>query len=288
MSQPEPISLQSTAQSPQVQTNSMEAYSMEALIYKWELKEVQYKDGRKHFVPERYGGFTLHADGGIAWSDGCNFLFTSYTIEGQTIRIGAPASTMRGCPFEIEDVHYEQATHYELQGQTLLLHTPSQVYVLERFPYSRLSLNPWSLYSITDRRTGEVFNVGRFRTEYSQLFLSIESDESFRFIDLDWEEFTGSLQIEGNAILTMGYDRASRERLREKPEQQDYLPDNTQGYRHTIEQYPTTYAHKIDWDALESFRVFEGTLRDSALNENVETTFLEFYSDTQIYKFISR
>jgi heat shock protein HslJ len=257
------------------------------LIYKWDLKEVRYKDGRQPFVPQRYSGFTLYANGGISWSDGCNHLGSQYRIEGNTFSIGPRINTtLIGCSFEIEDVHYEQATHYQLEGSTLYLHTPSQVYVLEKFPYSRMSLNAWSLYSITDQQTGEEFNVERFRTEYRHLLFRVEKDNLFHFTDLDWEEFTGSLQIEGEAIRGMAYDQASQDRLRSKPEQKDYLTDNTQRYQKTKEKYPTTYAHQLNWEAVISFKVLEGTVKIGG--EERTTVILELYSDTQIYRFIPR
>jgi len=257
------------------------------LIYKWDLKEVRYKNGRQSFVPQRYSGFTLCANGGIGWSDGCNHLGSQYRIEGNTFSIGPRInSTLIGCSFEIEDVHYEQATHYQLEGNTLYLHTPLQVYVLEKFPYSRMSLSAWSLYSITDRQAGEEFNAERFRTEYHHLLFRVEKDNLFHFTDLDREEFSGSLQLEGEVIRDMAYDQASQDRLRSKPEQQDYLADNTQRYQKTKEKYPTTYAHQLNWEAVSSFAVLEGTVKIGG--EERTTMILELYSDTQIYRFIPR
>ncbi len=257
------------------------------LIYKWEFKEVQYKDGRPSFVPQRYSGVTLGANGGIGWSDGCNSLGSQYRIEGNTFSIGPRINTtLMGCSFEIEDVHYEQVTHYQLEGRTLYLHTPSQVYVLEKFPYSKMSLNAWSLYSITDRQTGEEFIVDRFRTDYYHLLFRVEEDARFHFTDLDREEFTGSLHVEGETIRDMAYDHASQDRLRRKPEQQDYLTDRTQGYQKTTEKYPTTYAHQLNWEAVRSFQVVVGTVKEET--EERTTMMLELSSDTQLYRFIPR
>jgi heat shock protein HslJ len=269
------------------QPTQEESNVVNELIYKWELKEVRYKNGRKPFVPQRYSGFTLYANGGIGWSDGCNHLGAQYRIEGNKFSIGPRINTtLIGCSFEIEDVHYEQAIHYQLEGRTLYLHTTSQVYVLEKFPYSRLSLNAWSLYSITDRQTGEEFNVDRFRTGYHHLLFRVEKDSIFRFTDLDGEEFTGSLQVEDEAIRGMAYDQASQDRLHSKPEQQDYLADSTQRYQKTKEKYPTTYAHQINWEAVSAFKVLEGTVTIEA--EERKTMILELSSDTQIYRFIPR
>jgi heat shock protein HslJ len=257
------------------------------LIYKWDLKEVRYKDGRPPFVPQRYGGVTLTANGRIGWSDGCNHLDSQYRIEGNRFSIGPRINTtLMACSFEIEDVHYELVTHYQLEGHTLYLHTPWEVYVLEKFPYSRMSLNAWSLYSITHRQTGEEFNVERFRTEYHHLLFRVEKDNLFYFTDLDREEFSGSLKLEGEVIRGMAYDQASQDRLRSKPEQQDYLADNTQHYQKTRETYPSTYAHQLNWEAVSSFAVLKGTVKIGG--EERTTVILELYSDTQIYRFIPR
>jgi heat shock protein HslJ len=259
-----------------------------ALIYKWELKEVRYTDGQPPFVPHSYSGVTLSPSGGIGWSDGCNYLSSQYRIEGQTFIIGPDLrSTLMACPsVEEEDVNYAQVTHYELDGHTLYLHTPSQVYILERFPYSPLSLHPWSLYSIVDQQTRAECNVERFRTEYHHLFFRVEEDRRFHFTDLDREEFSGTLQLAGEAIHDMEYDHDSEERVRGKPEQQDYLVDNTQDYQKTADRYPTTYAQRLHWEAVKSFKVGEGTL---PIEEGVRTTsMLDLYTDTQIYRFLPR
>ncbi len=80
-------------------------------MYKWDLKEVCYKDGRPPFVPQRYGGVTLDAHGGIHWTDGCNFLSSHYRIEGKTFAIEPRViSTLMGCPGEREEVRYGEVT----------------------------------------------------------------------------------------------------------------------------------------------------------------------------------
>jgi hypothetical protein len=84
----------------------------------------------------------------------------------------------------------------------------------------------------------------------------------------------------------MAYDQASQDRLRSKPEQQDYLADNTQRYQRTKEKYPTTYAHQLNWEAMSSFKVLEGRVKLEA--EEKTTMILELYSDTQTYRFIPR
>ncbi|HTN92873.1 MAG TPA: hypothetical protein VL242_54770 [Sorangium sp.] len=255
------------------------------LVDTWELKAVRYKNGRRSFVPQHHGGFTLRANGSFDWSDGCNHRWMSLRVDGNKLSFDPEAtSTLLGCSFAVEDVHYHQATHYRLEDRKLHVHTPSQIYVLERFPYSRLSLHAWSLHSIKDRDSGHVLKLDRFRREYFHLLLRVEEDTRFHFTDLDREEFTGSLRVEGGVIRGMAYDQASKARLRARPEQSGYLPDNTRDYRPTKKKYPTTYAQRIDWEAVTSFEVLEGTRKVGS--EEHETEILELHSDTQIYRFI--
>ncbi|WP_437308174.1 META domain-containing protein [Sorangium sp. So ce388] len=104
------------------------------LVDTWELKAVRYKNGRRSFVPQHHGGFTLRANGSFDWSDGCNHRWMSVRVDGNKISFGPGAtSTLLGCSFAVEDVHYHQATHYRLEDRKLYVHTPSQIYVLERF-----------------------------------------------------------------------------------------------------------------------------------------------------------
>ncbi len=173
-----------------------------------------------------------------------------------------------------------------MDGHTLYLDTPAQVYVLEKFPYSPLSLHAWSLYAIVDQETGEEFNVERFRIDSYQLFFKVEQDARFHFTDLDREEFSGVLQVEGEEIRGMAYDQASQDCLRSKPAQQASLPDNTQRYERTTELYPTTYAQEFHWEAVSAFTVGEETLEIGDGEQN--TTILELDADTQRYWFIPR
>ncbi|XXY46030.1 META domain-containing protein [Sorangium sp. So ce269] len=257
------------------------------LVDRWELREVRYKNGRASFVPQYYGGFRLRANGSFNWSDGCNHLSTSARVDGNKLSFDPGAtSTLVGCSFAVEDVHYPQATHYKVEDRTLYLHTPSQIYVLERFPYSKLSLHAWSLHSIKDRHSGKLLELDRFRREYHHFLLRVEKDTRFHFTDLDREEFTGSLQVEGGVIRGMAYDQASKARLRARPEQSGYLPDTTRDYKPTTKKYPTTYAQRLDWEAVTSFKVLEGTRKMGS--EEHETEILELHSDKQIYRFIPR
>ncbi|WP_437940952.1 hypothetical protein [Sorangium sp. So ce341] len=257
------------------------------LVDRWELKQVRYKDGRKPFVPKLHGGFTLSTDGLFRWTDGCNYLSMLARAEAGKITLGPEVtSSLLGCNFTVEDVHYGRATYYRLEKRTLYLHTPSQIYVLERFPYSRLSAHGWSLHSIKDRQSGAVLTLDRFRTEGHALRLRIEKDSAFHFTDLDRDTFTGSLKVEGGAIRGMAYDHASKERLRNKPVRWGHLKDTTRDYRQTKKKYPTTVAHQIDWEAVTSFKVYEGTVKRGS--EAWETEILELVSDRQIYRFIPR
>ncbi|XYI04336.1 hypothetical protein ACMHYB_30315 [Sorangium sp. So ce1128] len=63
-----------------------------------------------------------------------------------------------------------------------------------------------------------------------------------------------------------------------------YLSDSTRGYEKTKEKYPTTYAHRIDWEAVTSFKALAGTMKTGS--EERETEILELYSDKQIYRFV--
>jgi hypothetical protein len=113
-----------------------------------------------------------------------------------------------------------------------------------------MSHHPWGLQSIKDLRSGETFRVGRFRKEYGRLLLVVERDRSFRFVDLDGKEFTGTLEVEGSRILRMTYDEESQLRASNLT-----APDL---HSAPAEGPPSTFARAIDWPSVGSFRVERG------------------------------
>lgn len=256
------------------------------LVDKWLLERIDYADGRPSFAPVHYGGLTFSRRGGVHWSDGCNQTGGSYTLAADGLSIVRGGTTLRGCSFPIEDVHYHRVTRFRIDGDTLTLETPTQSYVLTRFPHSRLNHHAWSLYAIVERASGEILNVDRFRTEYHHLFISFEDDSRFHFIDLDRAEFTGTLKVRGNAIEGMAYDEASRERVARRPTTLGHLPDSSRDYELTETLHPTTYAQLIAWPKVRSFRVVDGIIEQDG--ESVPLELLELHTDAQVYVFTPR
>lgn len=255
-------------------TSDFQENKRSGLMYKWNLKHVAYKNKQKTFVPKTHEGFRLFPNGTIAWSDGCNKKFARYTLFGKIIHIGKPSSTLIGCLKEIEDVHYEDVTIYALAGDRLTLETPTQIYRLERYPFSEMSLNPWSLHSIIHRNTGESRNLDRFRTGYRHLFLEIKDDQKFSFHDLDQQIYAGVIQIGQKGQVRMHYTDESQEILGKRKKTYDYLSDSTNKYKKTKKKYATYYADELDWNSVNFFKI-----------ENRE---LFFYSKDEIYKFEPR
>ncbi len=246
-----------------------------ALYDKWELKEVTYKKTGKSFVPKTYGGISF-SKGQARWHDGVNSIWGPCRIEKDSITIDKNrcASTMIGSDLVIEDVHYADVTRYEMKGDTLLLHTPEQTYRLERYPFSKMSLRGWSLYSIIDNKTKDEFVVDRFRTAYRHLYFRAQEDKTFTFTDLDREKYTGTLEVDGANIANMKLDEASQKKLDAKEVVEDFLSDNTNRYQKTKKRYPTTYAKSVDFKSITKFAVVDG--------------FLELYSKEKTYKFTGR
>lgn len=256
------------------------------IVGKWLLTRVHERLGGTSFVPVRYGGITFSHRGGASWSDGCNVNSGKYSVEGYEISVTRGGSSLRGCNFQPEDVHYDHVTHFSIKGNTLTLDTASQFYVLERYPYSPLSEHAWSLYEIVERATGKRHNVDRFRGQYQHLLLSFDNDQRFQFTDLNLDEFTGVLTVRGSAIEAMRYDAPSLARVTARPVKFARLKDSSRDYEETNEPYPTTLAQLIDWTKITSFRVFDGTIETSGQRQ--ESELLELHSDSQIYVFTSR
>ena len=269
-----------------------------ALMHKWDLKHVAYKNNitpliKEAFIPKTSEGFRLFPDGTMVWSDGCNKKIALYTIIGRFIDITPPSSTFIGCrkkfidikppsstsiavrvPEKLEDVHYEDAIRFSLANNRLILETPTQIYTLERYPFSEMSLNPWSLHSIINRNTGESRNLGRFRTGYRHLFLEIKDDQKFSFHDLDRQIYTGVIKVGQKGQVRMHYTDESQERLRKRKKTYDYLSDSTNKYKKTKKKYATYYADELDWNSINFFKIENGELF--------------FYSKDEIYKFEPR
>lgn len=257
-----------------------------SLVHKWLLKEVRYRHGQPSFVPRTHGGLTFDRWGGVGWSDGCNQHGGSYEVEGNRVRLRGGGSTLKLCSEGQEDVHYTQVTHFELADRRLELFTPTQSYVLERFPHSRMSEHAWSLHSMVTLATGEVADVDRFRHDYFHLFLAVEADARFRFIDLDHEEFTGTIWVREPNAVRFRLDPSSRARLAQRGEQLDSLRDAAQGYARTAQRYPTTLAQRLDWDGIESFAVLAATIVVRGKEEDADV--LELATASQRYRFVPR
>lgn len=256
------------------------------LAHKWLLKEVRYTDGRPSFTPQTYGGVTLDKQGRIFWSDGCNSIGGMYAITGDQFSVSDVAGTLVHCEAKVEDVEYTSVVRYELDGTRLRLVTPTQIYLLERFPYSPMSEHPWSLYSITEIATGETLNVDRFRMDYYQLYLSVQEDRTFEFLDLDGASFTGTLRVTGEGAVQLALDAASQARLGRRPVQRAPLTDSTIGYQKTKLPYLTTYAQEVDWSAIQSFGLSELAVTQASVTQ--ETEVLDLRSKTHVYRFIPR
>lgn len=252
------------------------------LVGKWLLERVVDRVANTTFKPVRYGGLTFSTRG-VSWSDGCNTTAGSYLAEGYELRITRGGSSLRGCNFELEDVHYDRVTHFRVDADTLTLETPRQTYELKRFPYSRLSQHSWSLYEIVDLSTGEHHNVDRFRLEYRHLLISFEDDARFHFTDLNHDEFTGVLTIRGSSIEGMHYDASSLTRVQARPVTLARLKDSYRDYTETAERYPTTLAQLIDWPNVTSFRLVDGAVEQVGTSEH-----LELLSNAHIYVFTPR
>lgn len=283
------------------------------LIYKWVLKKVTYKETQpafipdeyegftlnpngsvtwilkkitdekipEDFIPKNYTGFTLHPNGSITWSDGCNYFSSTCKVKHDTFIVGPEGSsggfqTEIGPPedFQDEDVNYYATTNYRLVGNTLTLYTPYQIYSLEKFPFSPMSMNRWSLHSILNRKTGKVQNLARFRTDADHLSLGIHHDQTFEFCDLDRQKYTGTVTVAEGRQVRMGYDGGSRTRLQGKTKTYTCLSDSIKDYKKTKKQHATWYADALHWESVESFKTENG--------------FLYFYSHDEIYKFEPR
>lgn len=257
------------------------------LAHKWDLKEVRYQDGRPSFAPQRFGGLTLDLHGVAGWSDGCNRHGGGYKLLGEgQVQFFPGGQTLVGCSDELEDVHYEDVTGFKVTGSTLELFTPTQTYVLERFPYSKMSEHDWSLYTITNLRSGDVANVDRFRMDYFHLHLSVEQDATFRFTDLDREEFTGKVRVSGPSAVSLTLDDESRARMKRRGETLGHLVDSTQEYQKTAEVYPTTLAQRLDWDGVVSFVVHEEAI--VIMGQEVSSEVLDLETKTHRYRFEPR
>lgn len=283
---PAPKATASVASAATAAPDEPTAPAPEQLWFRWELKEVRYKNGRPSFVPERVSGITLDRRGGIGWTDGCNGFRGTYRHDGATFRISDVHGSLKACSFERDNVNYLEVNELALRGNRLELSTPTQLYILERFPYSRMSEHAWSLYAITRLATPETLSVDRFRSEYRQLMLEVKEDRTFVFTDLDHQQFSGTLEVKGEQISRMGFDQESRERLEKRGVEYGPLTDSTLGYKKTKESYPTTFALQIDWGAIESFAVRESPIE--VADEVYLTDLLELRSKTHHYLFVPR
>lgn len=245
-----------------------------ALIHPWVLKKVSYIDTGKHFVPQSYGGLRLMGGQRAVWSDGCNRILGSYKVLGPEIQVSAGRTTLIGCPGEREDVRYQEVKHYSLQEPVLTLTTPTQIYTLERSPFSALSWNSWSLHSIIDRTNQRSRNLDRFRTVYEHLHLTIKQDSSFVFLDLDRQQLQGSVKVKPGQQLEMRYDDASLQVLKVKKKVYRQLADSENGYKKTSRKYATHYADELRWDQVTGYTIEGGALL--------------FNTPTETYRFVGR
>lgn len=257
------------------------------LEHVWHLKEVRYHDGRPPFSPKGYGGPTFHEAGNVGWRDGCNRIGGKYEASGQSLTIRVNSATRLGCPFEPEDVNYEQVTHYTVDGRRLELHTPTQTYILTRAPYSLISEHDWYLYSIVDLQEGASLHVDRVRKDYRHLQLSVDSDRSFQFIDYDDDKVTGSIRVKSDGGVRLALDKRSQQRVSSKPRRLERVPDSTNRNVFTQELYPLTYADIIEWSKVRAYRIFRAEVLSHGSTEKLEEKrVLELYTHRQVYRFI--
>ena len=232
------------------------------IFSRWDIKKVIYKDGGKSFVPKTYGGITFVKGDPITvrWHDGVNWVGATAEIDGDKIRIKGMGSTMIGSTMKIEDVHYGKVTSYKIDGDKLELYTPTQTYLMERYPYSKMSEYGWSLASITENKTKKSLNVDRFRGSYRSLYFRADKDKTFTFYDLDREEFSGTMKVEGDKILGMELDENSRKRAKDKPVTHSRLSDRSKGYKKTTNEYPTAYVKEMDFGSINRYEIVNNQL----------------------------
>ena len=84
----------------------------------------------------------------------------------------------------------------------------------------------------------------------------------------------------------MAFDEESLARLRGKPEVLDHLKDTSREWKTTTERYPTTYARRVDWSSITSWRVVEGEARIGG--DQVRSELLILESATHTYTFLPR
>ncbi len=247
----------------------------------WQVRKVTYAAGKPSFVPKYFRGVSFGGNGLIAWHDGCNQHMGRYRFNGEQMTIDDLESTLVGCDDE-DDIGLHETTRFELSGDRMKLFTPTQTYELGRDTTSVLTRSAWSLFAITNRQTGESTNVDRFRLDYGQLLLETEEDKHFKFVDLDYTELTGSVDIEKPHAIRMRWSPTSQHLLKTKIPTEAPLPDANQNYAKTKESFPTSWAHRLELDRVTSFCVVESTAKHSP------RVVLELRSDRAIYTFAPR
>ena len=253
--------------------------------YKWIIKRVlNSKDHKLKYIPRHFSNITLNGDG-ISGFDGVNRFWgrITYFSDG-TVKIGALMTTDVGGETDPIQISNAKKIVWDKKTHILQLITPTEIYEFERFKPSRLSQN-WSLAKIEDRKTKKVENVNRFRSRYRHLLLSITDDKSFRFTDMDMDEFSGTIKevdydlptysekVSKIEIAGMKLNDADQKRIQNKKVKMAHHSDNTNSYKKTKEEYEATFMHKIDWAAVTQAEAGEE---------------LKLYTPDYIYTFHSR
>jgi len=260
----------------------------EPIEYTWHLKETRFPDARPALKPRGTREIIFY-NGRVAWHDGCNRMSGAYQTSGEELTIDVDYATMLACPSTPHHVDYARATRHTINGRELTLYTPAHTYLFTRFPYSLLSEHPWSLYSIVSLKDGIALHVDRFKAHYLQLSFEVDSDKTFRFIDLDGDKFNGSVKLSSDGGVRLALDAESQQRLARKPREEHRLIDRTQNDRFTEEVHPTSYAHLVEWSSVTAYRIFRGEIIEARRSaDTVESKVLELYTGRYVYRFKPR
>lgn len=257
----------------------------EELVYLWRLRRVRYKDRRPSFVPKHHPYIRFYREGRADWFGGCNHHTARIHAWDGGISFEAAFSTALGCghtqQLEQLEVQFGQVTRWKVSGTELLLETGQQLYELQRFPYSRLSMNGWRLHSVEEKATQLEWVWDRYTAGAEQLRLELEEDARFRFTDRDRVEYTGTLRLDGNEIGAMDWDAASWDVLLNHPARCARLRDSRTGEL-TAKSWPTTVAPELHWPSVTHFEIEDGVVLEGDIRS---TAVLRFHSPTHVYRF---